>query len=160
MTADAVLTPPPPAGVVEIHTDGACLGNPGFGGWGAVLRYHDAVREISGAMADTTNNRMELLAAIEALRALRRPSVVHLYTDSEYVKNGITKWVQGWQARGWKTADKKPVKNQDLWEALMEAVRAHTVTWFWVRGHAGHPLNEQADTLARDAATRLKKTLI
>jgi ribonuclease HI len=136
---------------VEIYTDGACSGNPGPGGWGAILLFQDKRRELSGGEKLTTNNRMELMAAISALEALKRPCVVDLYTDSIYVKDGITKWIVGWKAKGWKTADKKPVKNVDLWQRLDEAVAPHKVKWHWVRGHSGHDLNEQADELARAA---------
>ena len=136
---------------VAIYTDGACSGNPGPGGWGAVLLYGEHRREISGASADTTNNRMELTAAIRALEALKRPSDVALYTDSTYVKDGITRWLPGWKAKGWRTASKAPVKNRDLWEALDALVRRHDVSWHWVRGHAGNLENERADTLAREA---------
>lgn len=137
---------------VEIFTDGACKGNPGPGGWGAVIRYGKHEKELSGGESNTTNNRMELMAAIEALNALTRPCQVILSTDSNYVKDGITKWIFGWQKNGWKTADRKPVKNADLWQALLAAVRRHRVEWRWVRGHAGHPENERADQLASDAA--------
>ena len=136
---------------VEIFTDGACSGNPGPGGWGAVLRYNEAEKEISGGAARTTNNRMEMMAAIEALEALKRPSRVRLHTDSTYLKDGITKWIHAWKARGWKTAAKKPVKNQDLWQRLEAALERHEVNWFWVKAHAGHPENERADALARAA---------
>ena len=136
---------------VEIFTDGACSGNPGPGGWGVVLRWNGEERELSGGEAETTNNRMELTAAIEALRALRRAVRVDLYTDSTYVKDGITKWIHGWKAKGWKTANKKPVKNQDLWRALDDALAEHEVNWHWVKGHSGHPENERADALAREA---------
>ena len=136
---------------VAIYTDGACRGNPGPGGWGAVLLYGSHRREISGASADTTNNRMELTAAIRALEALNRPSAVDLYTDSTYLKDGITRWLPNWKARGWRTAAKTPVKNRDLWEALDALVGRHDVTWHWVRGHAGNAENERADTLARAA---------
>jgi ribonuclease HI len=136
-------------GEVEIHTDGACSGNPGPGGWGVVLEYGDAVRELHGGEPLTTNNRMELMAAIQALEALTRPVSVKLYTDSRYVLDGITKWLPGWQARGWKTASKQPVKNLDLWRRLVEAMARHQVTWLWVKGHAGDPGNERADELAR-----------
>ena len=136
---------------VAIYTDGACSGNPGPGGWGAVLLYGEHRREISGASADTTNNRMELTAAIRALEALKRPSDVALYTDSTYVKDGITRWLPGWKAKGWRTASKSPVKNRDLWEALDALVQRHDVSWHWVRGHAGNAENERADTLAREA---------
>ena len=136
---------------VAIYTDGACSGNPGPGGWGAVLLYGEHRREISGASADTTNNRMELTAAIRALEALKRPTDVALYTDSTYVKDGITRWLPGWKAKGWRTASKSPVKNRDLWEALDALTQRHDVTWHWVKGHAGDPENERADTLAREA---------
>ncbi|MEU5694463.1 ribonuclease HI [Actinosynnema sp. NPDC020468] len=135
--------------VVEIYTDGACSGNPGPGGWGAVLRYGRHERELHGGEPDTTtNNRMELMAPIRALETLTRPSVVRIYTDSSYVKDGITSWVPKWRANGWQTAAKKPVKNVDLWQRLTEATAPHTVTWHWVKGHAGHPDNERADQLA------------
>lgn len=133
---------------VEIFTDGACKGNPGPGGWGAILRFGDKERELSGGEALTTNNRMELIAAIEALKALKRPCHVQLTTDSNYVRDGITKWIHGWRRNGWKTADKKPVKNAELWQALMEATEPHRIDWHWVKGHAGHPENERADALA------------
>ena len=142
--------------VVEISTDGACLGNPGPGGWGAVLRYNGVEKEISGSEPDTTNNRMELMGAIKALGALTRPSQVILYTDSSYVRNGITKWCAGWQRNGWKTASKQPVKNADLWQELIEAEKRHTVEWRWVKGHAGDKYNEIADTLATSAAREQK----
>jgi ribonuclease HI len=134
---------------VEIFTDGACSGNPGPGGWGAILRWDGQERELSGGEAETTNNRMELTAAIEALKALKRAVRVDLHTDSTYVKDGITKWIHGWKTKGWKTAAKKPVKNQDLWRALDEALADHEVRWHWVKGHSGHPENERADALAR-----------
>jgi ribonuclease HI len=134
---------------VEIFTDGACSGNPGPGGWGAILRYNGADKELSGGEAMTTNNRMELRAAIEALSALKEPVAVDLYTDSNYVREGINGWLEGWKKNGWKTADKKPVKNMELWQALDEARRIHKVTWHWVKGHAGHVENERADELAR-----------
>lgn len=133
---------------VYIWTDGACSGNPGPGGWGAVLRYSEVEKELSGGERDTTNNRMELMAAIEALKVLSRPCAVELTTDSSYVKDGITKWIDGWKARGWKTASKQPVKNQDLWKALDAEVEKHDVTWHWVKGHSGHPENERCDALA------------
>ncbi len=137
---------------VEIFTDGACSGNPGPGGWGAILRYNEVEKEISGGEAQTTNNRMEMMAAIAALEALKRPARVRLHTDSTYLKDGITKWIHAWKARGWKTAAKKPVKNQDLWQRLETAMERHVeVTWFWVKAHAGHPENERADALARAA---------
>jgi len=141
-------------GWVEIFTDGACSGNPGPGGWGAVLRYNGHEKELSGGEAETTNNRMELIAAITALETLRRPSKVHLHTDSTYVRDGITKWIHAWKRRGWKTADKKPVKNVDLWQRLEAALHRHQVEWHWVRGHSGHPENERADALARKAILR------
>ncbi len=133
---------------VEIFTDGACSGNPGPGGWGAILRYGGTEKELSGGEGQTTNNRMEMMAAIMALESLTKPSRVKLYTDSQYVKDGITKWIKQWVARGWKTADKKPVKNVDLWQRLQAAVAPHEVEFIWVRGHAGHPENERADQLA------------
>ncbi|HXA60273.1 MAG TPA: ribonuclease HI [Streptosporangiaceae bacterium] len=136
-------------GRVVIHTDGACSVNPGPGGWGVVLRYGDQVKELYGGEADTTNNRMELMAAIQALESLTRPTSVHLHTDSTYVLNGITKWVAGWKRRGWMTAGKTPVKNVDLWQRLEAAAERHEVQWTWVRGHAGDPGNERADALAR-----------
>ena len=134
--------------VVEIYTDGACRGNPGPGGWGATLRFAEQFKELAGAEQHTTNNRMELTAVIRALEALKRPVEARLFTDSEYVRRGITEWVPGWKARGWRTADRKPVKNQDLWEALSALAERHEVEWHWVRGHSGHPENERADALA------------
>ena len=134
---------------VEIFTDGACSGNPGPGGWGAILRYGATEKELCGGERETTNNRMELMAAIAALEALKRPSQVRLTTDSTYVKNGITQWLPNWKRRNWRTADKKPVKNVDLWQRLEAAVAQHQVEWAWVKGHAGHPENERADELAR-----------
>jgi ribonuclease HI len=134
---------------VEIYTDGACSGNPGPGGWGVLLRAGARERELYGGEPATTNNRMELTAAIRALEALKRPCTVALYTDSQYVRQGITEWLPQWVARGWKTADRKPVKNQDLWQRLDELARRHRIEWHWVRGHAGHPENERADGLAR-----------
>ncbi len=139
---------------VEIYTDGACSGNPGPGGWGAILRYQHVERELAGGEAQTTNNRMELMAAIVALETLKRRCDVDLYTDSEYVRQGVTKWLEGWKAKGWKTADKKPVKNQDLWERFDSILQKHNVTLHWVRGHDGHPENERADALARGAIPR------
>jgi ribonuclease HI len=133
---------------VEIFTDGACKGNPGPGGWGTILRYGSSQKELHGGEPETTNNRMELMAAIQGLESLTRPSAVHLYTDSVYLINGITKWVAGWKRNGWKTKDKKPVKNVDLWTRLEEATTKHDVTWQWVKGHAGHRENERADELA------------
>ncbi|WP_017668826.1 ribonuclease HI [Sandarakinorhabdus sp. AAP62] len=142
---------------VEIFTDGACKGNPGPGGWGAILRAGGKERELNGAEPHTTNNRMELQAAISALNALTRPCEVDLTTDSVYVRDGISKWVHGWQKNGWKTADKKPVKNDDLWQALLAAARPHVVRWHWVKGHAGHPENERADELANEAIVAMKE---
>ncbi len=136
---------------IEIFTDGACSGNPGPGGWGAILRQGSHEKELSGGDPATTNNRMELTAAIEALRALKKPSSVVIHTDSRYVMDGASKWLPGWRARGWKTADKKPVKNEDLWRALDDEMRPHEITWIWVEGHSGHPENERADQLARAA---------
>ena len=133
---------------VDIFTDGACSGNPGPGGWGAVLRYGETEKELCGGEAETTNNRMELLAAISALNALKNPCEVNLHTDSKYVMDGISKWIFGWKKNGWKTADKKPVKNGELWQLLDTANQRHTVKWHWVKGHAGHPENERADRLA------------
>lgn len=137
---------------VEIATDGACKGNPGPGGWGAVIRAGDKEKELSGGERLTTNNRMELTAAIEALNTLKRPCSVKLSTDSRYVMDGLTKWIHGWKRNGWRTADKKPVKNAELWQALVDAAARHEVKWVWVKGHAGHPDNERADQLASDAA--------
>lgn len=135
--------------VVEIYTDGACSPNPGPGGWGAVLRYGEVEKELCGGVAtETTNNRMELTAPIRALTSLKRPVAVAIYTDSTYVRNGITSWVPKWKTNGWMTSDKKPVKNSDLWRELDEAAARHTVGWHWVKGHAGHPENERADRLA------------
>lgn len=141
---------------VEVHTDGACLGNPGPGGWGALLRHAGRERELAGGEAGTTNNRMELMAAIRALEALKEPCDVALYTDSQYVQKGIAEWLPNWIRRGWKTAGGDPVKNQDLWQRLHAAAQRHHVRWHWVKGHAGHPENERADTLARDAAARVR----
>lgn len=138
--------------IVEIYSDGSCLGNPGPGGWGVLLRWRGIERELSGGELDTTNNRMELRAAIEALNALKKPSQVVLTTDSRYVIQGINEWMAGWVARGWKTASKQPVKNQDLWQALHSAIQPHDITWQWVKGHAGHDENERVDTLARNEA--------
>lgn len=141
---------------VELFTDGACSGNPGPGGWGALLRYRGREKELSGSAADTTNNRMELMAVIAGLEALKRTSPVKIVTDSTYVKNGVTQWMPRWKANGWKTADKKPVKNQDLWQRLDTALADHPITWEWVKGHAGHPENERVDTLARDEVRKLQ----
>ena len=137
---------------VEIYTDGACKGNPGPGGWGAVLRMGGHEKELSGHAPATTNNRMELSAVIEALNALKSPCEVALHTDSRYVIDGITKWIFGWQKNGWKNAAKQPVVNIDLWQALLIAIKPHKISWHWVKGHAGHPENERADKLASDAA--------
>ncbi len=141
MTADSPL--------VELFTDGACSGNPGPGGWGAILRCKGVEKELSGGESLTTNNRMEMMAAIEGLSALTRPSTVKVFTDSQYVQKGMTEWLSGWKKRGWTTAEKKPVKNADLWQRLEQAAARHAVTWHWVRGHAGHAENERADALAR-----------
>jgi ribonuclease HI len=138
---------------VTIYTDGACKGNPGPGGWGAWLRFGEHERELFGGEAHTTNNRMELTAVIRALSALKRSCEVDVYTDSEYVRNGITTWIRGWKARGWRTADRKPVKNMDLWMALDELVSSHAVRWHWVKGHSGHEGNEKADELANRGVT-------
>jgi ribonuclease HI len=137
---------------VEIATDGACKGNPGPGGWGAIIRMGPREKELSGGEPLTTNNRMEMTAAISGLNALTKPCRVTLSTDSRYVMDGLTKWIKGWQRNGWRTADKKPVKNADLWQALLDAARPHRIQWVWVKGHAGHPENERADRLASDAA--------
>jgi ribonuclease HI len=141
---------------VTIFTDGACSGNPGPGGWGAILMSGPHRKELSGAETETTNNRMELSAAIAALEALKKPTQVELHTDSNYLKDGITKWIHGWKRNGWKTADKKPVKNEDLWKRLDEALKTHKIDWHWVKGHAGHPENERADELARMAIAELR----
>ncbi|WP_413113901.1 ribonuclease HI [Thaumasiovibrio sp. DFM-14] len=137
---------------VEIFTDGSCLGNPGPGGYGALLRYNKHTKELSEGFSLTTNNRMELLAAIAALASLKEPCSVELTTDSQYVRQGITQWIHNWKKRGWKTADRKPVKNSDLWVRLDEQCQRHSVNWHWVKGHAGHPENERCDDLARAAA--------
>ena len=142
---------------VEIFTDGACKGNPGPGGWGAILRMGHHEKELSGSDAETTNNRMELSGAIEALKALKQPCQVTLHTDSRYVIDGITGWVFGWQRNGWKNAAKKPVANADLWQDLIAAVRPHKIEWVWVKGHDGHPENERADQLASNAALAARK---
>ena len=142
---------------VEIHTDGACSGNPGPGGWGVLLRFGAHERELAGGELETTNNRMELMAAIEGLQALKEPCVVDLFTDSQYVQKGITEWLGGWQRRGWKTADNKPVKNADLWQKLDAARQRHRVQWHWVKGHAGHVDNERVDALARLAVEQIKE---
>ena len=141
---------------VIIHTDGACSGNPGPGGWGAILTFGDHEKELKGSEPHTTNNRMELMAAISALEALRRPCTVDLHTDSKYLQDGISKWIHVWKRNGWRTADKKPVKNTDLWQRLDAAMQPHKVRWHWVEGHAGHELNERADRLAVSAINELK----
>ena len=140
-----------------MFTDGACRGNPGPGGWAALLRTGAKERELTGGESPTTNNRMELVAAIRALEALKKPCRVALYTDSNYVRDGITKWIHGWKRNGWRTADKKPVKNAELWQELVDAAAPHQVEWHWVRGHTGHPENERADRLACDAAEQFGK---
>ena len=145
------MTDPAPQ-LVEIATDGACKGNPGPGGWGALLRFGSHEKELSGGEALTTNNRMELTAAIEALRVLTRPCKIRLSTDSKYVMDGLTRWIHGWRKNGWRTADKKPVKNAELWQALFAETQKHEIEWVWVKGHAGHPDNERVDKLASDAA--------
>jgi ribonuclease HI len=142
---------------IEIYTDGACSGNPGPGGWGAILISGPHRKELNGGEPETTNNRMELKAAIEALNALKKPSRVELWTDSSYVKDGITKWIFGWKRNGWKTAAKKPVKNAELWQQLDDAQNRHDITWRWLKGHAGHPENERADELARAAITEMRR---
>ena len=141
---------------VIIHTDGACSGNPGPGGWGAILTSGKHEKELKGGEEHTTNNRMELMGAIAALEALKVPSTVELHTDSQYVQQGISKWIHGWKRNGWKTADKKPVKNTDLWQRLDTAMQRHNVKWHWVKGHAGHEYNERADQLARDAIAEMR----
>ncbi len=140
--------------LVEVFTDGACRGNPGPGGWAALLRTGAKEREISGGEPLTTNNRMELVAAIEALNALKKPCRVEIHTDSNYVRDGITKWIHGWQRNGWRTADRKPVKNADLWQQLLQAEARHSVKWHWVKGHSGHPENDRVDSLACDEADK------
>ncbi len=145
---------------VTVYTDGACSGNPGPGGWGAILGFGDHEKELKGGEPHTTNNRMELMAAIAALEALKRPCAVDLYTDSQYLRDGIMQWIKKWKANGWRTADKKPVKNVDLWQRLEGALKRHTVRWHWVRGHAGHPMNERADQLARDAIVAVRSGAI
>src|ERR1700761_4981428 len=140
---------------VELFTDGACLGNPGPGGWAAILRYKGTERELSGGEPMTTNNRMEMMAVIQGLRALTRACRIEVFTDSQYVQKGITEWIKGWKKRGWKTADKKPVKNADLWQRLEEGASRHEVQWHWVRGHNGHDYNERADILARNAVQKI-----
>ncbi len=144
------------AKIVSMYTDGSCLGNPGPGGWGVVLRWNGSEKELSGGEPATTNNRMELMAAIRALQGLSRAVQVEIYTDSTYVRDGITKWIHNWKRNGWKTAAKKPVKNDDLWRELDEQMQRHNVTLHWVKGHAGHPENERADDLARAAAEDIR----
>lgn len=141
---------------VTIHTDGACSGNPGPGGWGVILQWGDHIRELKGGEPYTTNNRMELMAAIMALEALKRPCAVDLHTDSEYLRQGITGWINGWKRNGWRTAARKPVRNIDLWQRLDAAVNRHMVHWHWLRGHSGHDLNERADELAREAIAEIR----
>ena len=143
--------------VVDIFTDGACSGNPGPGGWAALLRKGTVEKEISGGEAATTNNRMEMMAAIQALEALTRPTAVRLHTDSGYLRDGITKWIHGWRRNGWKTAEKKPVKNEDLWRRLETAMAPHRVEWLWVKGHSGHPENDRVDAAARAEIKRLRE---
>lgn len=145
---------------VEVATDGACLGNPGPGGWAALLRHAGRERELVGAESQTTNNRMELMAAISALEALRRPCKVRLTTDSQYVRQGICEWLPGWERRGWRTAGGGEVKNRDLWQRLRDAARPHEVEWLWVKGHSGDPDNERVDRLARDAAERVRRETV
>lgn len=144
-------------GRVEIHTDGACSGNPGPGGWGAILRFNGNEKELKGGEEHTTNNRMELFAVIQALTALKRSCRVDIYSDSQYMRDGITKWIHGWKRNGWKTADKKPVKNAELWQKLEEEKGRHDVTFHWVKGHAGDEMNERADQLARDGMEPFKR---
>ena len=146
--------------IVEIFTDGACSGNPGPGGWGAILRYGGVEKEMNGGEPQTTNNRMELMAAIMAIEAVKRPCEIHLHTDSEYLRQGITTWIHSWKARNWRTADKKPVKNVDLWQRLEAAIETHDVHWHWVKGHSGHVENERADELARLAIRQMKDASI
>lgn len=145
---------------VELFTDGACLGNPGPGGWGALLRFGDREKELSGGEPLTTNNRMELMGAIAGLEALKRPCEVVLTTDSQYVKRGVEEWIARWRANGWRTSDRKPVKNQDLWERLSAAIASHRVHWHWVKGHAGHAENERVDRLASDAAKAMQAVAV
>jgi len=140
---------------VEIYTDGACRGNPGPGGWGAVLRFGDSEKHISGAVKHTTNNRMELTAAIEALSSLKRPCRVDLTTDSKYLRDGVTQWLAKWKVNGWRSSNKKPIKNKELWESLDNVIQIHDIHWHWVKGHSGHPENELADQLANQAIDRM-----
>ena len=148
--------PAPAQQHVVVHTDGACSGNPGPGGWGAILHWGDHERELKGGEPMTTNNRMELMAAISALEALRRPCAVDIHTDSQYMRNGIMQWINNWKRNGWRTASKEPVKNVDLWKRLDTALAQHKVRWHWVKGHAGHDLNERADELAREAIAEMR----
>jgi ribonuclease HI len=150
-------TEAPPTDAVEVFTDGACSGNPGPGGWGAILRYRGVEKELHGGEAPTTNNRMEMMAAIQALEALKRPMVVEIHTDSRYLIDGITRYLPRWKQNSWRTADKKPVKNVDLWQRLDQAIKPHQVGWHWVKGHAGHPENERADELARRGIKEARK---
>ncbi len=152
-----MTTAPRSEEVVDIYTDGACSGNPGPGGWGAILRANGKEKEIFGGEPETTNNRMEMTAVIEALSALKRPVKARVHTDSQYVMKGITEWIQGWKRRGWKTAGKEPVKNEDLWRTLDALTQQHALEWFWVRGHAGHPENERADALARKGVEQVRR---
>ena len=145
------------ANKVIVHTDGACSGNPGPGGWGVILEYNGTRKELSGGAPDTTNNRMELMGAIMALESLKRPCTVEMHVDSNYVKDGIGKWIHGWKKNGWKTAGKKPVKNAELWQRLDAALARHEVSWHWVKGHAGHDGNERADELAREGMAPYKR---
>ncbi len=145
------------ANSVVVHTDGACSGNPGPGGWGVILDYNGTRKELSGGAPETTNNRMELMGAIMALESLKRPCTVEMHVDSSYVKDGIGKWIHGWKKNGWKTADRKPVKNAELWQRLDAALGSHKVTWHWVKGHAGHDENERADELAREGMAPYKR---
>ena len=152
------MTDVPTNGRVTIHTDGACSGNPGPGGWGVILQWGGHTRELRGGEPHTTNNRMELMAAIMALETLKRPCEVDLHTDSQYLRHGITEWMRSWKRNGWRTTDRKPVKNVDLWQRLDAAANRHSVHWHWVRGHAGHDLNERADELAREAIAEIRAT--
>ena len=143
-------------GHVVVHTDGACSGNPGPGGWGVILQWNGHTRELKGGEPHTTNNRMELMAAISALESLKRPVTVHIHTDSQYLRDGITKWIHGWRRNGWRTADRKPVKNAELWQELIEAAAPHRIEWHWVKGHSGHPENDRVDALACAEADKLR----
>ncbi len=151
------MTKNKPLPKVEAYTDGGCRGNPGPGGWGVVLKYGDVVKELKGSDPHTTNNQMELMAAIQAFEALKRPCEVDITTDSQYVKNGITQWIANWKKKGWKTAANKPVKNKELWQRLDAAIQPHIVHWHWVKGHSGHPENERVDELANEAMDEIKK---